>query len=275
MNTFNQNNKENINPSDKNLYLYVPRASLRTTEDQVKDLFFRNQIGNVEYCDLVTIKDKETKQPLYAQLFIKLNCWNVFSNAKTDFERNGSIKIFLTDSEFWIILPNKNPLPRTHVNTSQLAASTEKLFEKSEAMEKKMDSFEDEMRSEMAEMRAFMKLQQAKIEDLEFKLAVIQLSCDVVDPTLFSRTTTKEEPDHVSKELEEDDFKIPEIVHSYSSARIEDEDACIFSLNKIPRSLSPVPIISSRTEPEPLTLADIVLKNPEKAIASRDFCGNC
>jgi hypothetical protein len=276
MNTFNQANKENINPLDKNLYLYVPRTSLRTTEEQVKDLFFRNQIGNVEYCDLVTIKDKETKQPLYAQLFIKLNCWNMFSSARADFERNGSIKIFLTGTEFWMILPNKNPLPRTHVNTSQLAASTEKLFEKSEAMEKKMDSFEDEMRSEMAEMRAFMKLQQAKIEDLEFKLAVIQLSCDATDPTLFSRTVVaKEEPEE--KEPEEDGLKIPELVRCYSIQRetkIEDEDACIFSLNKIPRSLSPVPILSSRTEPEPLTLADIVLKNPEKAIASRDFCGN-
>jgi hypothetical protein len=281
MNAFNQINKENINPIDKNLYLYVPRTSLRTTEDQVKDLFFRNQIGNVEYCDLVTIKDKDTKQPLYAQLFIKLRCWNMFSNARADFERNGSIKIFLTGAEFWMILPNKNPLPRTHVNTSQLAASTEKLFEKSEAMEKKMDSFEDEMRSEMAEMRAFMKLQQAKIEELEFKLSVIQLSCDATDPTLFSRTVVaKEEPEEKvpeEKVPEEDGLKIPELVRCYSIQRetkIEDEDACIFSLNKVPRSLSPVPILISQTEPEPLTLADIVLKNPEKAIASRDFCGN-
>ena len=169
----NQILKENINPMYKNLYLYVPRASLRTTEEQVKEMLFRSQIGNVEYCDLVTIKDKETKQPLYAQLFIKLACWDLMSNAKADFERNGSIKIFLTGSEFWIVLPNKNPLPRTHVNTSQLAASTEKLFEQSEAMDKRINSFEDEMRSEMAEMRIFMKLQQQSIDALKTELAVI------------------------------------------------------------------------------------------------------
>lgn len=315
MNTFN---KENINPLDKNLYLYVPRASLRTTEDQVKDLFFRNQIGNVEYCDLVTIKDKETKQPLYAQLFIKLNCWNMFSNAKTDFERNGSIKIFLTGTEFWMVLSNKNPLPRTHVNTSQLAASTEKLFIQSEAMEKKMDSFEDEMRSEMAEMRAFMKLQQQSIEALKTELAaanddIEQLSEDnrelryqlkgcfeLVGRGIYGDNTVDEnkaaedenEPDQFDVEVDElldmplktasvadeDGLEIPQVVRCYTIQREinnnNEEDACIFSLNKIPRCLSPIPRLSSRTEPEPLTLVDIVLKNPEKAIASRDFCGN-
>jgi hypothetical protein len=30
--------KENVNPIYKNLYLYVPRASLRTTEDQVNQM---------------------------------------------------------------------------------------------------------------------------------------------------------------------------------------------------------------------------------------------
>jgi hypothetical protein len=58
--------------------------------------------------------------------------------------------------------------------------------------------------------------------------------------------------------------------------KISDEDACIFSFKNVPRSLSPVPILSSRTESPPsvTTLVDIVLKNPEKAITSRDFCGN-
>ena len=299
--------KENMNPLYKNLYLYVPRASLRTTEDQVKDLFFRSQIGNVEYCDLVTIKDKDTKQPLYAQIFIKLACWDLISRAKADFERNGSIKIFFTDTEFWMILPNKNPLPRTHVNNSQLAASTEKLFVQTEAIEKRIDSFEDEMRAEMAEMRTFMKLQQQSIDALKTELAaanddieqlkednsqlIYQLTgcynamCDNL--AIDDEPAEEKKPDQFDAELDEllemptilpnsvkDGLQIPQIVRCPSVLQSVDEDACIFSLNKIPRSLSPVPILSSRTEPEPLSLVDIVLKNPEKAIASRDFCGN-
>lgn len=284
--------KENVNPMYKNLYLYVPRASLRTTEQQVKDQLFRSQIGNVEYCDLVTIKDKDTKQPLYAQLFIKLACWDLLSRAKADFERNGSIKIYLSDSEFWIVLPNKNPLPRTHVNTSQLAASTEKLFEQSESMEKRMDSFQDEMRAEMAEMRVFIKLQQERIETLEFKLLEAELRFQeepedeeedfsiIGGPGYISVSDMIQSGNFIfSEEIEEDSLKIPQLVRSYSvvpelkrDCLISDEDACIFSLNKIPRSTSPIPVISSQTEP--ITLADIVLQNPEKAIASRDFCGN-
>ena len=312
-----------VNSNDKNLYLYVPRASLRTTEDQVKDLFFRSQIGNVEYCDLVTIKDKETKQPLYTQLFIKISCWNLLSTAKANFERNGSIKLFLTDTEFWMILPNKNPLPRTHVNTSQLAASTEKLFVQTEAIEKRMDSFEDEMRAEMAEMRAFMKLQQQSIDALKTELSSANLDIEqlrednsqltyqlsgyytaiYVNNTVDKSKAAEEEkkaaeedksPDQFDMELDElldmptilpkhsrmvsdedleDGLKIPQVYRCYSVLHREDEDSCIFSLNKIPRSLSPVPILSSRTE-SPQSLVDIVLKNPEKAIASRDFCGN-
>jgi hypothetical protein len=68
---------------------------------------------------------------------------------------------------------------------------------------------------------------------------------------------------------------MPHLYRCYSVLPIvhrEDEDSCIFSLNKVPRSTSPIPVISSKTEP--ITLADIVLQNPEKAIASRDFCGN-
>jgi hypothetical protein len=319
MNTFAQPLKENMNPLYKNLYLYVPRASLRTTEDQVKDLLFRSQIGNVEYCDLVTIKDKDTKQPLYTQLFIKLSCWNLMSRAKADFERNGSIKIYLSDPECWIILPNKNPLPRTHVNTSQLAASTEKLFVQTESIEKRMDSFEDEMRAEMAEMRAFMKLQQQSIDALKTELSSANLDIEqlreensqltyqlsgyhmaiygnkTVDENELAEAAEEDENlDQFDMEIDElldlpvmlptisrtasiaveDGLQIPQLVRCHSVLQSVDEDACIFSLNKIPRSLSPVPILSSRTE-SPQSLVDIVLKNPEKAIASRDFCGNC
>jgi hypothetical protein len=187
------------------------------------------------------------------------------------------------------VLPNKNPLPRTHVNTSQLAASTEKLFEQSESMEKRMDSFQDEMRAEMAEMRAFMKLQQEKIEALEFKLAASE--AELSYQQAYKNEATKED----KKVKTEDDLKPPRLINSYlllptvqdkdpktvqiqyheSTIKISDEDACIFSLNTIPRSLSPIQIITPSKPEPPQSMADIVLKNPEKAIASRDFCGNC
>jgi hypothetical protein len=323
------------NTTYKNLELYIPRASLRITEPQIKETFFRSQIGIVEYCDIVIVKDKETKQPLYASVFLKLDTWNPISNACADFEKNGSIKIFINSTEFWIILPNKNPLPRTHVNNSQLAASTEKLFEQSEALEKKANKFEDEMRAEMAEMRLFMKLQQQSIDELKTELAsanadieqlrednsqlIYQLSGyhmaiygdSTVDEYEAAQAAEEEKKLAEDKEMQDQfdaevdelldldlDMHIqpPKLSRTVSVAvdfsdpshplaipvlpprrsKICDEDACIFSLNNIPRSLSPVPIISSRTVSPPslTTLVDIVLQNPEKAMTSRDFCGN-
>ena len=41
----------------------------------------------------------------------------------------------------------------------------------------------------------------------------------------------------------EDGVKIPQLVRCHSVLPTVDEDSCIFSLNKIPRILSPVPII--------------------------------
>ena len=176
MSSINQITNASANASE-NVHLYIPRASLRTTENQVRELLFQYQIGIVDYCDLVVVKDKETKLPLYTSIFLKLDTWNPFSAARADFEQNGSLKVhlFQGSKEFWIILPNKNPLPRTHVNTSQLAASTEKLFEQNEKIVEKTDKFQDEMRAEMAEMWLFMKLQKEKIETLELKLTETEI----------------------------------------------------------------------------------------------------
>jgi hypothetical protein len=317
------------NPAYKNLELYIPRVSLRITEEQVRDTLFRGQIGIVEYCDIVVTKDKETKQPTYASVFLKLDSWSPTSNARADFEKNGTIKIYLRATEFWIILPNKNPLPRTHVNNSQLAASTEKLFEQTEAIEKKADKFQDEMRAEMAEMRLFMKLQSISIDALKAELAaanddIEQLNTNIDQLVQDNRELTyqlkrsnnaiyghntideyeaTEEKKRQDKKLQDQfdaevdallDLPLPPKLSRTASVAVEvsdplaipvfpprrskisDEDACIFSFKNVPRSLSPVPILSSRTESPPslTTLVDIVLQNPEKAITSRDFCGN-
>ena len=167
---------------NNNLNLYIPRASFRTTKEEVSDIFFKAQIGIVDYCDLVIIKDKETKQPLYMSVFIKLDAWNPLSDAHSDFEKNGSLKlkIGLSTTELWVILPNKNPLPRTHVNVSQLAASTEKLFDQNEKITERFGKFEDEIRSQMIDMRLFIELQQDTISALKTELNMTKRNNDIL-----------------------------------------------------------------------------------------------
>lgn len=159
-----------------NLDLYIPRVSAGTTEEQIKTMFARSNIGAVDYCDLSLTKDKDTKKPQYLSAFVKLRTWSNLSGACEDFARNKTIKLYLSreTGEFWIILPNNNPLPRTHVNNSQLAAATDKLFAQTDALDKKMDNFMDDMRRTIIEMRESMSLQQQQIEELEFELKLIK-----------------------------------------------------------------------------------------------------
>lgn len=311
----------NVNMAYKNLDLYIPRALLRVTEQQVRDVFFRNQIGIVDYCDLVVIKDKDTKEPSYLSIFLKLDAWNPLSNASADFEKNGSIKLYLSATEFWIILPNKNPLPRTHVNTSQLAASTEKLFEQNEKITEKISKFEDEMRAEMAEMRLFMKLQQQSIDTLKIELAnannkILELTLENVEVkyqlkrsinSIFGYDTIDayEEAENKKREdkKQEEDKKVqdkfdaeldeildmplpknaftelslmpPKVTRCSSIANwmTTAEDECIFSIKKEPRQSPPIQV--QTVLPTKLqTMTEIVLEHPDRAIASRDFCGN-
>ena len=351
MQSHNNNNNIKLDPRDQNLFLtqnlelYIPRANLRTTEQQVRDHFFSCNIGTVEHCDLVVTKDKETKQPQFASVFLKLVTWSPFSGACKEFAENGSIKLHLsrTSSEFWVILPNKNPLPRTHVNTSQLAASTEKLFEQTEKINEKAEKFQDEMRAEMAEMRQMMKLQQEKIEDLEFQLKRVDLQkydatanlsyenvrqqnhIDRLNDYIFGSRNGREidlmldqiecdraqadiEAEEEAEELaraeelalqdaqleqtkqndlrciewDEDDMKdfsaglgnMKDCSQSKLNRSAPLDDDCIFS-NLVKRRSPPIQIqVNSEAEAKSLSLPDIVSKHPQRAIVSRDFCGN-
>jgi hypothetical protein len=309
-----------------NLDIYIPRVAHGTTEEQIKAVFTHSRVGTVEYCDLSLTKDKDTKKPQYLSAFIKLISWSNLSGACEDFAKNGSIRLYLSreTSEFWMILPNKNPLPRSHVNTSQLAAATDKLFEQTEKITEKAEKFEDEMRAEMAEMRMFIKLQEQSIDALKIKLTtthvkILELSMENDElkyqlkrstNAIFGHDTIDayEEAEKKKREdkKQEEDKKLqdkfdaeldeildmplpdnaftelslmpPKVTRCSSIANwttIVDEDECIFS-NK-PRQSPPIvePLKAQNVSPaKPQTLTEIVLEHPDRAIASRDFCGN-
>jgi len=326
-----------------NLDLYIPRVSQGTTEDQIKIIFARSRIGIVDYCDLSLTKDKDTKKPQYLSAFVKLISWSDLSGACEDFTKNRGIRLYLSyeGSEFWMILPNKNPLPRSHVNTSQLAAATDKLFEQTEKITEKADKFEDEMRATIAEMRQMILLQQEKIERLEFEVAFLQKDavktvedkaeepeyeemsipanwnsneeCEEMPIPKMNRIDTVYNGEKIKErdfeaevdalldlpmpmmqgvaykaqmpslprndvEVDEEEFfaRPPPLLTRSVSAFLNKDDECIFSIRpkrelNEEKILKPAPIVSTVT----LSLPEIVAKNPERAIESRDFCGNC
>lgn len=148
----------NRNIFSENLDLHISRISARTTPDHISRSLYEMRICDVEYVDIVATKDPVTKAVLYYSAFIRLLRWGPDGFPAQEFDEKKSFKIFLgrygSDSaeKYWVLYPNKNPLPRSRVNTHQLAASTEKLFDNVE------------------QLTATVASQQTQIEDLKLSL---------------------------------------------------------------------------------------------------------
>jgi hypothetical protein len=132
--------RANRNIFEENLDLHISRISARTTPGHISRTLFELRVAEVDYVDIVATKDPVTKAVLYYSAFIRLVCWNPEGYPAQEFDEKKIFKIYLgrygSDSaeKYWVLYPNKNPLPRSRVNTHQLAASTEKLFDNVEQL---------------------------------------------------------------------------------------------------------------------------------------------
>ena len=161
-----------------NLHLYIPRVGAGATQAYVEAIINRSNIGTAEYCDITLTKDKDPNKAAFLSAFVKLVCWSPASNACEDFARTKSIRIQLNreTGEFWILLPNHNPMARTYLNTTQIAAATDKLFEVTDEITEKAASFELIMRTQLAEMRALIWNQHNQIAALQHEVNIMRCS---------------------------------------------------------------------------------------------------
>lgn len=121
-------------------YLYIPRIKESDANSEtVNQTLLNSGIGIMEYVDFIAIRDKaERSKILYYSAFVKLYCWGINYTAVNEFHKNKTFKLFINSREFWMLLPNNNPVPRSKVNTHQLAAFTEELFEKIAVQDQKI-----------------------------------------------------------------------------------------------------------------------------------------
>jgi len=161
-----------------NIHLYIPRVGSGATENYVKAIIDRSNIGTVDYCDITLTKDKDPNKAAFLSAFVKLVSWSPASTACEDFARTKSIRLQLNHEtgEFWILLPNHNPMSRTYLNTTQLAAATDKLFEVTDEITEKADTFETIMRTQLAEMRALIWNQHNQIAALQHEVNIMRCS---------------------------------------------------------------------------------------------------
>lgn len=138
--------------SKTNLNIYIPRVDARFNEIELQ--YFLRDIGIIEYVDFGEVKDKTTNEFHHYCAFVKFQEWNICHEAYTEMIKNGSYRHQISPAEYLMLLPNKNPLPRSKLNTHQLAAFYEDLQDKYEDLQKKYMKLANEVKKLRDELAA-------------------------------------------------------------------------------------------------------------------------
>jgi hypothetical protein len=174
MNSINNNNTikaiEIMDTSSD--YLYIPRIKdTDANSETVYQILLDFGIGVVEYVDFIAVRDKmDRTNIIYYSAFVKLYCWGVNYVAASEFRKNKTFKLFINPREFWMLLPNNNPVPRSKINTHQLAAFTEELFEKVATQNQVIAIQDQKIKNQDQEIER----QRSIIETFEERIAMIE-----------------------------------------------------------------------------------------------------
>ena len=132
--------------------IYIPFVDSRFSEKDVIATFDYYNICNVSRVDFVEIPEKAN----VCHAFIHVNNWYNSNNASLTFweiTNKGSYKFYYSQSQstanaFWLLLPNKNPIPQTKLNIHQLAVMISEMEKKIVDQQAEMDN----MRKRIADL---------------------------------------------------------------------------------------------------------------------------
>jgi hypothetical protein len=200
----NMSNMSNMSPMTS---IYIPFVDSRFNERDVITTFDYYNICNVSRVDFVEIPEKTN----VCHAFVHVNNWYNSNNAAVAFweiTNKGSYKFYysqsqMTSNAFWLLLPNKNPIPKTKLNIHQLAVMISE-------MEKKMT----EQQAEMDEMRK-------RIADLELTSVYVADKVDSMDGSTRKHTFWKNDSD--IGVADEDDYHDDVINTAFISDDEDDE----------------------------------------------------
>ena len=194
--------------SNTQLYsVFIPTISKAHTEEIIANYFALNSVGKVERVDFVEFQNDEEDRACDAkrfhQAFVHFSPQQKTREIMEAIEQKGSYRFypceklinicsFKEQTQYWILLKNKNPVPKTELNVNQLAHNhklmeeryvqmeerealmvekMEKMFQKMEKMEERSAQMEE--RSAQMEEREFQMLQKmTKMED-EMKMMIL------------------------------------------------------------------------------------------------------
>jgi hypothetical protein len=132
--------------------VFIPTISKVHTEEIIANYFDLNYVGKVERVDFVEFQNDEKKG--YQKAFVHFSPQKKTGEIMEAIEQKGSYRFypcerminvcsFKEQNEYWILLKNRNPVPKTELNIDQLAHNQKLLEEKASRMEEKALQMEE------------------------------------------------------------------------------------------------------------------------------------
>jgi hypothetical protein len=133
--------------SSDNLLVYIARLDEKYSEKDIINIIHYSNIGRVEYADITAVRDNspaagpEPEIKFYSA-FVMISRWNL--DAREDFNKFGQLKVWVDSKRVSYLMlrpsPEGSAIPRSKVNTHQLAHYTAELYKRMDAADKKIES---------------------------------------------------------------------------------------------------------------------------------------
>jgi chromosome segregation ATPase len=169
--------------------VFIPTIPKVHTEEIIANYFALNCVGKVERVDFVEfqsgVKGLHNDIKDFHQAFVHFTPDQKTHEIMEAIEQKGSYRFypyemkerhscsFKEQNQYWILLKNKNPVPKTELNVNQLAHNQNLMEEREAIMVQKMEKMEQRM-AQMEEREFQMLQKMVKMED-EMKM-MIQLN---------------------------------------------------------------------------------------------------
>lgn len=127
--------------------VYIPRLNITFNERDIMDIIYNSNVGLPLYADITAVKDNSPdagpNPPVkYYSAFAMIYAWNPI--ALDEFNQTGQLKIWNDPSRrnFLMLFPAKegSEIPRSKVNTHQLAHYTSELYKRMDDAEKNAET---------------------------------------------------------------------------------------------------------------------------------------
>jgi hypothetical protein len=150
--------------------VFIPTIPKIHTEEIIANYFALNSVGKVERVDFVEFQSGVKD---FQQAFVHFSPQQKTHEIMEAIEQKGSYRFYPCDklicsfkeqNQYWILLKNKNPVPKTELNVNQLAHNQNLMEEREALMVEKMEKMEQRM-AQMEERSAQMEERSAQMEE--------------------------------------------------------------------------------------------------------------